>query len=674
MTVAITCAGCRRTLRVPGDQIGQTVRCPLCIESFVAEADPNQPPPLAEKATPRKRVVVAELAHDASEDVVVATLESDAAPAAEPQTDLPTRPTKPFKTVSFGLLFFHDPDRLLRGRVEAELTLDGLRVRLRSRHALYVPVLGPHPARYLGGNRLAVFLDGREVTVALVKARTDLNRLARDVAAFLNGRRAEVNGRAYALPWKLTLLPWLALAVPFLAIWLRVLGGVHGGGRFLWFLVAGIAVLCGIKYMRRESLSTGRRAAVAGMAVGCCFLLLASAFAYRLLHPNTVPSQAWRPFDPPGQRCRILMPGVPMQGVHVVAGINNTVIHTITVYEVEKTFTLGIGSLGPLDRNQVGGWGEGGRMEKCRHALEREVLGYRSGKSQTVVLKSGEVGVQLEMALTGYNGRGQHGTQISQLFIAGDQLFTLSVIGEDVDADDPDVKKFFGSFQLGAAVAPPSPESLTGVAAYWSFEDLTTNKPAGTQYLDVEPTVGVRGRGAALNGGGAYVNLDGHRDELNFGANEPFSFVGWVKPQINEPRAYILSMNEGSLDKTLLELSLENGNLVAVVRPRTGFDEFAAATRMQGQAPLLNDGRWHHVGLTRTADGKFTLFADGNPVITHKDVRLAGEFRTTVRSLGCRRFAALNEQEWTLVGALDEVAFFKRCLSAQEVARLFRSE
>ena len=52
------------------------------------------------------------------------------------------------------------------------------------------------------------------MTVALVKARTDLNRLARDVVAFLTGRRAEVNGRAYALPWKLTLVPWLALAVP----------------------------------------------------------------------------------------------------------------------------------------------------------------------------------------------------------------------------------------------------------------------------------------------------------------------------------------------------------------------------------------------------------------------------------------------------------------------------
>ena len=39
MTVAITCAGCQRSLRVDENLIGRPIRCPLCVESFVAVAD-----------------------------------------------------------------------------------------------------------------------------------------------------------------------------------------------------------------------------------------------------------------------------------------------------------------------------------------------------------------------------------------------------------------------------------------------------------------------------------------------------------------------------------------------------------------------------------------------------------------------------------------------------------
>src|SRR5262249_31819818 len=53
MSVAILCAGCHRSLRVPETVLGQTVQCPLCIEAFVAERDPN-PPPLKPPAAPSR--------------------------------------------------------------------------------------------------------------------------------------------------------------------------------------------------------------------------------------------------------------------------------------------------------------------------------------------------------------------------------------------------------------------------------------------------------------------------------------------------------------------------------------------------------------------------------------------------------------------------------------------
>src|SRR5205823_3365438 len=159
----------------------------------------------------QRRRVVAELADDGADEPAVAVLDDE--PMAELAPAAPPQPIRPFKAIPFGVLFQRDPDRLFRGRAEAEVSPDGLRIRLRNRRDLWVSVGGQHPARYVGGNRLAVFLDGREVTLAVVRPRTDLNRLTRDVAAFLNGTRAELNGRSYGLPWKLALLPWLAVAL-----------------------------------------------------------------------------------------------------------------------------------------------------------------------------------------------------------------------------------------------------------------------------------------------------------------------------------------------------------------------------------------------------------------------------------------------------------------------------
>ena len=196
---------------------------------------------------------------------------------------------RPFKTLTFTVAFVHDPDRLFRGRADAALSPDGLRVRLRSRREFWVPSHAAHAARYLGGNRLAVVLDGRPVVLAVVKQFADLNRLAQDTVAFLNGARDGLEMKDYRLPWKLSLLPWLAVVIPFAAMGLRVLGGVSGGGRFLWFLMAALAVFLGIRRMRRETLSTGRRFAAAGAVLGGFFLVLIGAFAYRLANPNTVP-------------------------------------------------------------------------------------------------------------------------------------------------------------------------------------------------------------------------------------------------------------------------------------------------------------------------------------------------------------------------------------------------
>ena len=670
MTVAITCASCRRTLRVPENQVGQLVQCPLCIETFLAEADPHQPPPPVERP-PQRKPVAAELAADRGGDAVVVVLEESAEEAAELAPSASTRPTKPFKPVPFSILITHDPDRLFRGRAESDISLDGLRVRVRRRD-LWVTVCGPHQARYLGLNRIAVFLDGREVTLTLVKERTDLNRLARDVVDFLNGRRAELKARDYLLPWKITLLPWLAVVVPFLAMWLRVLGGVHGGGRFLWFVVAGLAVLLGYKLLRRETLSTQRRVAVAGTVVGCCFLLLAGAFAYRLAYPTTVPAAAWKPFAPPGQRARvrILMPGDPQKSRNANGAGSNTpvVVYTVNVYALDKTFSLGISAVTRAQFQK-----DRDLLEAQKIQLEQNLIGYESGKSERVVLKSGEVGAQLVMKLTGargdYSNRGK--TQISRLFLIGDQLFTLSVIGDDVDSDDPDALKFFGSFEIGKGSPPPSPNDLPGVVLYLSFEDLDSqvrDRIVGTiSYHSLVQTEGVRGKAASFIKRG-YVLFERHPN-LDFGVNQPFSCVGWLKTLAENQPECLLCMRGRDERRfpALLEINQVDGNLVAVIQP-DGDDFRGNVDQVRG--PSVNDGDWHHFALTRSDDGTIALYVDGKVADSKRNAATAGALTTTTRSLG--RNQQWDDRGWS--GALDEVAFFNRCLRAEEIAKLARAE
>jgi hypothetical protein len=628
---------------------------------FIAEADPSQPPPLAKPAL-RQRAAAAERA-----EAAVAILDEEIPAATEPLPDAPTRPTKPFKAVPFAVLFTRDPDRLFKGRAEADLSLDGLRVRLRNRRDLWVSVCSAHPARYVGGNRVVVFLDGREVTLTLVKARTDLNKLARDVAAFLNGGRAELKSRDYRLPWKLTLVPWLALAVPCLAIWTGTLGGVHGGGRFLWFFIAGIAVLVGVKTMRREALSTGRRVAAAGITVGFCFFLLGGAFAFRLAYPTTVPTSDWRPFTPMatgGTGCRVLMPGMPSTlGQTMVAGVNNTSVYTVNYYALDKTFELTVGT---INRAQiVGGENDNFVLQDRRRMLENEVLSFGAGATNRVVTKAGAHGLQVVMKVPPFRGvRGHHDTMVSRLFVSGDQLFTLSVSGEYVDADDLDAKKFFDSLDFLPAAVVLSPSELPGVIAHWSFEEIAPNN-ADAFYFNVSLCEGVRGRAASMRGN-SYVGFDA-RPNLDFKAKRPFSCVGWMRANPG-PTPCLVSMNGSGAMK--LEFYVENGRLEVELNTQT-WDNDLSVGKLDG--PMVHDGVWHHFALTRSDSGSdVTLYVDGRVADFQSDPRLAGALRTTVRTLGCRRTAVPSFEAY-LNGALDEVAFFDRCLSEAEIASLART-
>ena len=157
-------------------------------------------PPRRQSAEP----VAAHVAAD--EESIVAEAEDDepvwiepVAEAAPPKTA--GRKTAEGRTFAFPVLVTRDPDRVLRGRMDAELTDRGLHLRKPRQQPAFAAVGGK--ARYLGANRLVVTVEGREVELVIDKPWTSNYHLARDVAGFLNGQRGFPERRAYTVPWYL---------------------------------------------------------------------------------------------------------------------------------------------------------------------------------------------------------------------------------------------------------------------------------------------------------------------------------------------------------------------------------------------------------------------------------------------------------------------------------------
>jgi hypothetical protein len=120
-----------------------------------------------------------------------------------------------------------------------------------------------------------------------------------------------------------------------------------------------------------------------------------------------------------------------------------------------------------------------------------------------------------------------------------------------------------------------------------------------------------------------------------------------------------------------LELYLQNGGVHAELN--TVERGSPRVLRSGVNSPLMTDGAWHHLAMTRAPDGIVSLYVDGARVAVEPASETTnGALETTARSFGCRRTSEWNRPVGYLGGTLDEVAFFNRSLSAEEVARLSR--
>ena len=191
-----------------------------------------------------------------------------------------------------------------------------------------------------------------------------------------------------------------------------------------------------------------------------------------------------------------------------------------------------------------------------------------------------------------------------------------------------------------AAFALLAPANATGTALDYAREILRDKPVAWWRFQDERAAEGVTARDSAAKHDGIYrggvtlepgpakiggkaVRFDGRSglvsitDHRDF-ASERISVEFWLKSaqswdRLQWPGSATLvtkaTEGDGSGDWTInagsRQMGINQGLLIASSGPRGGHDQSVYSQ------PALNDGRWHHVVWTRSAEGSIELYLDG---------------------------------------------------------------
>jgi hypothetical protein len=178
-------------------------------------------------------------------------------------------------------------------------------------------------------------------------------------------------------------------------------------------------------------------------------------------------------------------------------------------------------------------------------------------------------------------------------------------------------------------------------------------------------TAGVRGRGVQFSSDDSYLSY-GASPDFNFADNAPFTFAGWFKTTAAD--GFLLSQRHSERQAADIDVWLDGGQLCAIVRT----DQHGGATLRA--ARLVNDGKWHHFALTRSAGDTIQLYLDGKDESRASIPGVGGAITTNLRAIG-------SERLWVQIhfvgqpqfrGAVDEFCIFARELCVADVKELMR--
>jgi hypothetical protein len=331
----------------------------------------------------------------------------------------------------------NDPYRALKGSVRAEVTARGLRLLGGPRNQIFVAV--GTPVRYLGGNRLAVPLDDREVEIAVANLTVYRQRLARDVAAFLSGDRELPRVADYRLPWYAYLL-WLAPAgLPVLAGSLDATDE-EAGLVFLWCLIAPVLVVLAYAVIQREKWSRRLRPLLAAGLSAAAYAAVVWVGAGE--SELQVKPSSWQPVGWAGVGVR--MPGTPRPQTRYRDGRPVT-IYVVDLKRQQAAFSFGTVELPARPRNPTDEQLKA-IFEEGVQSLQREVRGVVRVSEQPVSLKHGQCPGR--EYVFGVSDRVLKGTIVARMYFHEGRLYTLVAAGKNVQPRSPEVRQFFDSFAI----------------------------------------------------------------------------------------------------------------------------------------------------------------------------------------------------------------------------------
>jgi len=230
--------------------------------------------------------------------------------------------------------------------------------------------------------------------------------------------------------------------------------------------------------------------------------------------------------------------------------------------------------------------------------------------------------------------------------VAGKLTFTPAA---DANGDD------YASFSYAVSTA-----SQFGLVAAWSFEGSGEDISAGDNDVALFGGAtygdGLRGQGLELDGAvGSYAQEIGSSSEFDLG-NEDFSVVAWFRLDGATGR-----------EQTLIEDFFSGGGpgwtwtMPGASELRLHADGAVVANL---PASNLEDGNWHQAVVTRSGD-TFSLYLDGVLGTTYT---ATGAITSSAGPLLIGTRNAADGRNFTLDGAIDDVAVWSRSLSAAEIA------
>ena len=235
--------------------------------------------------------------------------------------------------------------------------------------------------------------------------------------------------------------------------------------------------------------------------------------------------------------------------------------------------------------------------------------------------------------------------------------------------------------------ANPDPRWADGCVLACSFDGNTLYEKDGKrrvrdlsgrghdgEFVGSRMAEGHSGESVHLSGKGDHVTL-GHLAALNFGKNQAFTYMAWVRPAggNDDGRSTIMGKLDGSPGGAqcgdLFQFDVKAGHFIweGVCGPRREFDTRTKVAWLPG--------RWHLAAVTYDGSGLTAgsqLYFNGEPVemTRARPAEIPGEIRSNADFRVGGRNHKYGGAQYFFAGEIDETAVWNRALSAQEIKAL----